>query len=243
MPDLKLIAASDGNGEAVQASVTSARAISSTTLVVDSVANFPDYFILTTGELNSDGEIDPSSVQVMLAHLSGSNIEIDSFAPGYPDIGNSVGNLALIKPTTEWANQIAALLGVTMNDDGTFNSAAITDMLGSGKTATDLRMQPRLDVSGSAATLEPNVDEHNYYRRTAQAAALTIANPTGTPLDGEGLLIEIGDNGTSRALTWGSEYTVDSIYGLTLPTATVAGKTHFITFIRNESLGQWVAVL
>jgi len=55
--------------------------------------------------------------------------------------------------------------------------------------------------------------------------ALTIANPSGTPADGDGFTIELVDNGTSRALTWGSKYA--NRMG-TLPAATTAGKLHYL---------------
>jgi hypothetical protein len=109
-------------------------------------------------------------------------------------------------------------------------------------TTNGLRTKTRISTAASG-NISPNIDDYNYYRRTAQAASITIANPTGTPVDGDGLLIELQDNGTTRAITWGSGYAVDSIYGLALPTTTVVGKTHFITFIRNATTSKWVAVL
>lgn len=62
-------------------------------------------------------------------------------------------------------------------------------------------------------------------RPAALSAALTIANPSTTPADGAGLVVDLIDNGTTRALTWGSKYTNRMA---TLPTATTAGKRHRI---------------
>lgn len=62
-------------------------------------------------------------------------------------------------------------------------------------------------------------------RPAALTAALTIANPSTTPADGAGCVIDIIDDGTSRALTWGSMY-ADRM--ATLPAATTAGKRHRI---------------
>ena len=52
-------------------------------------------------------------------------------------------------------------------------------------------------------------------------AAATLPNPTGTPMDGFGFVIELIDNGTARALTWGSDYAAGFA---ALPTTTTAGK-------------------
>jgi hypothetical protein len=65
---------------------------------------------------------------------------------------------------------------------------------------------------------------------TAQAAALTIANPTGTAVE-LGFVIRIKDNGTARAITYGTQYRG---IGLTLPASTVAGKTLYMGCIWNN---------
>lgn len=126
MADTRLIRASDGNGEAVRATVTSARTIGSTTLEVDAVTNFNSYFIATAGTIGADDFLTPSTVQVFNGHLSGSDIIIDSFAAGYSDLGNEVGDVVLIKPTTEWANEVADVIEVTHNEDGTLKDSIVT---------------------------------------------------------------------------------------------------------------------
>ena len=62
-------------------------------------------------------------------------------------------------------------------------------------------------------------------RPPALTAALTIANPSSVMRDGDGFTIELIDNGTSRALTWGSKYA--NRMG-TLPVATTVGKLHYL---------------
>lgn len=242
MADLRLVSASDGNGEAVRATVTGIRNPSSTVINVDSVLNWPSYFIATSGTLLPDGTLDQGTVTVFSGHLSSTTIVIDGFLPGYSDTGNTVGQVVVLKPTTAWADEIARVLSTSLDNDGTLNNAALTQ-IASGLGKKSIRLSPRISVAASVATLSPNVDDYNYYRLTAQAAALTVANPTGTPVEGEGLLIELTDDGTSRAISWGANYTVNSIYGLTLPAATTAGKTHFITFVWSVDKSKYVAVL
>ncbi len=130
MVSISNIKGSNGSGQAVRGAVTNARAISSTTLKVDSVTNYPSQFIATTGKLGPSGILDNTTVQVFFGHLSGADIIIDSFAPGYTDKGNSVADVVILKPTTAWADEVAGVLDVTHNDNGTIkNNAVKTAML------------------------------------------------------------------------------------------------------------------
>lgn len=65
----------------------------------------------------------------------------------------------------------------------------------------------------------------NQFNVTGQTAALTIANPTAGMLDGQSLILRIKDNGSARAISWGTQYRA---VGVTLPTTTVANKTLYI---------------
>lgn len=239
-PSIGNIKASDGTNESVRAVVTAQRSVSSTTIQVNSVVGYSSSFIGMTGALDADNKLTVRP-QVFFGHLSGSDIEIDSFAPGYNDEGSEVGDIVIIKPTTAWADEVAAVLEVSHEDDGTLNEAAI-DQIAAGLGDKGVRTAPRIS-SAATGDISPDIDDFNYYRRTALDAAVAINDPTGTPNDGDGLLIELQDNGSSRAITWGSAYAVDSVYNLTLPTSTTAGKTHFITFVWNGTAAKWVAVL
>lgn len=240
--DLEYIRASDGTGEAVRATVQAARSIGATTLQLDSNTNYPDKLIATTGDYNAEtDQLEPGTISVMLCHRDGANIVIDEFAPGYSDAGNTVGQVVVIKPATAWADMIADFLGVSHNPDGTLNADVADELLGTGKTASNLRIKPRLSTAASG-DIAPNINNFNYYRRTAATAAVNVANPTGTPNDGDGLLIEI--TGTAaRGITWGTDYQANSQYGLSLPTTTVTTKTTFVTFVYNATTSKWVAVL
>jgi hypothetical protein len=92
--------------------------------------------------------------------------------------------------------------------------------------------------TASTATLTPNVDLGEAFVITAQAAALSIANPTGTSTDMQSLIIRIKDNGTARAITWsGTEYRASS--DLPLPTTTIVGKTMYLGFKRHALDAKW----
>jgi hypothetical protein len=103
-------------------------------------------------------------------------------------------------------------------------------------TLTSTRIDPRVSTTTSTATLTPDIASFDQYNLTAQAAGLTIAAPTGTPVDGNKLIIRILDNGTARALTWNATYTV---VGVTLPTTTVINKTTYVGCIYNANNTRW----
>jgi hypothetical protein len=109
-------------------------------------------------------------------------------------------------------------------------TAASTD------TLTNKRITPRIGTVADAATVTPTGDASDQYNITALAQAATIAAPSGTPVNGQKLVIRIKDNGTARALTWNAIYRV---IGCTLPTTTVLGKTHYIGCIYNEAATKW----
>lgn len=72
----------------------------------------------------------------------------------------------------------------------------------------------------TSGTITPTGDT-DLVRPAALTAALTVANPSSTPSDGWGIVIELIDDGTALALTWGSKYANRMS---PLPTTTIAGK-------------------
>ena len=81
-------------------------------------------------------------------------------------------------------------------------------------------------------TITPDGDTDIVRPSATLSAALTIANPSSTPADGWGMVLELKDNGTTRALTWGSKFASRCA---TLPTATTAGKQHVIGVSYNAA--------
>ena len=85
-------------------------------------------------------------------------------------------------------------------------------------------------------TSAPNADTTDVYILTALAAAAEFQIPSGTPVQGQKLLIRIKDNGTGRALTYNAIYRA---IGVTLPTTTVANKTHYIGAVYSTTDTKW----
>lgn len=110
--------ASDKTGNAVLAHVTAPRAISSTVLEVDSLDNWSNDFICTVGTLLPSGYIDMATAIEFSGHIDTGKIAIDAFEPGFTDAGNTIGQIAVIKQSTGWANNIVDLALVSHNQDG-----------------------------------------------------------------------------------------------------------------------------
>ena len=103
---------------------------------------------------------------------------------------------------------------------------------------TDLKTSVTVQSVTSSATVTPLVTDDEVII-TAQAVALTLANPSGTAVQGQVMMIRIKDDATTRAITYGSEYRA---IGVTLPTTTTVSKTHYIGMIYNATDTKWDVV-
>lgn len=94
-----------------------------------------------------------------------------------------------------------------------------------------------LGTSVTGTTITPaRTSNRTQYSITEQAAAVAIAEPTGTPLNGDTLVIRIEDDGTGRAITW------DAIFeakGVDLPSTTTASKMLYVGFVYNSTDSKW----
>ena len=102
------------------------------------------------------------------------------------------------------------------------------------KASQDARVQ----TVTSSATVTP-ISTNDLVIITAQAAGLTLANPTGTFTEGQALMIRIKDNGTARTIAFDTNYRA---IGVTLPTTTVISKTLYLGIIYNSTDSKWDVV-
>jgi len=100
---------------------------------------------------------------------------------------------------------------------------------------------PSVQSVASSATVTPTAND-DLVVITAQAEALTLAAPTGTPVEGQSLMIRIKDNGTARGITWTSGAGGYRAIGVTLPTTTVISKTTYVGLIYNSTDSRWDAI-
>lgn len=97
----------------------------------------------------------------------------------------------------------------------------------------------RVNGTTSSATPTPNIDTTTIYKLTALATNAVFAAPSGTPTDGQVLVIRIKSDGTIRTLGWNAIYVAR---GVPMPTATVASKYTYIAFIYNSTETTWDCV-
>lgn len=121
------------------------------------------------------------------------------------------------------ANALSELTGVAATARGNIGARAAA---------------PSIQNIASAATVTPTFAD-DMVKITAQAAAIQFLNPTGTALEGWGIVIRIKDNGTARAITWDTQYRA---IGISLPTTTVISKTLYIAMLFNQTDTKWDVV-
>jgi hypothetical protein len=125
---------------------------------------------------------------------------------------------------------------VTIEIDST-----VTTNTGS-QTLTNKRVNPRVGNNGATltGTININADLFDQFNIMGITDAITISAPTGTPVDGQKLMIRIEDAGAAEPITW-TTGTSNSyrVIGSTLPTTTTAGKTIYVGCIYNAADVFW----
>jgi hypothetical protein len=98
----------------------------------------------------------------------------------------------------------------------------------------------RVTSTASSTTPTPDIDSTDIFILTALAAGATFGAPTGTPSQGQKLIVRIKDNGTARSLAFNAIYRFSS--DLAAPTTTVVNKTMYLGFIYNSTDAKWDCV-
>jgi Flp pilus assembly secretin CpaC len=93
------------------------------------------------------------------------------------------------------------------------------------------KQNPAVQSVTSSATVTAT-SLNDLVKITAQAAALALANPTGTFAEGQALIFRIKDNGTARAISFDTKFRA---VGVTLPTTTTISKTTYVGCIYNST--------
>lgn len=105
-------------------------------------------------------------------------------------------------------------------------------------TLTNKRVTQRVGSTTSSATPTINTDSYDVYKLTALAVDITsfTTNLSGTPTDGQKLIIRILDNGTARAITWGASFQDGTV---ALPLTTTISKTLMVGLIYDSVDAKW----
>jgi hypothetical protein len=117
----------------------------------------------------------------------------------------------------------------------TSSEATILGNTSGTNTGDQTFLNARVQTVTSSATVTP-VSTNDLVIITAQAAGLTLSNPTGTFTEGQALMIRVKDNATARTIAFDTNYRA---IGVTLPTTTVISKTLYLGVIYNATDGKW----
>lgn len=195
----------------------------------------------------SAATVDLSTATGTNVHVTGNTGPITSFGTAAAGVERTVifdstptithNATSLILPGS--AN-ITATAGDSMRviSEGSGNWRCVSYSRASGQPLVAGNNTPNVQSVSSAATVTPTFS-NDVVEVTAQAAGLTLANPTGTAVDGWGMAIRIKDNGTSRTISYGTQYRA---IGVTLPSATTVSKTTYLGMIYNAGATKWDVV-
>ena len=184
-------------------------------------ANVTGDITLGTGNITMTGSIAATGARVTKGWFT------DIESTNVPTVGGVA--LPTASSTTTFTNKtLTSPIISSISNTGTLTLPTVTSTITSYKESND----------ASSATPTPVGDaRQNKYYLTALATAPTFAAPSGTPANGNELLIRIKDNGTARALAWNAIYRGGT--SIALPTTTTISKTMYVQFVYNSADSKW----
>jgi hypothetical protein len=136
MQSLLYVKGSDGAANASQMTVTTIRASGAATILTNTVSNVPTFFYGSMGAPHTftdpiTGEtitvISDATAVDFAGTVTSGHVDIVAIAPGYLDTrGSLVGDIVVVRPITEWANNIYNVLNQSLTDTGVLKTGAIT---------------------------------------------------------------------------------------------------------------------
>jgi hypothetical protein len=130
------------------------------------------------------------------------------------------------------------LSGGTITSTGTIAIDSTVTTNSGTQTLTNKWVQPRVLAStANSATPTLNTDNYDMMVITGQSVAITnfSTNLTGTPVNGQKLIISITGTG-AIAITWGTSFESSTV---TLPSTTVTTARLDVGFIWNVATSKW----
>lgn len=120
---------------------------------------------------------------------------------------------------------------------GSITNTMIADgSISKSKFAADAKIIVKTYSAASPTSLTPNADSYDVFAVTNLNSDMSVANPTGTPVDGQGIMFRIKDNGTAHNISWGNKFRT---IGITIPTNTIAGKMTYVAARWNDPAQLW----
>ncbi len=136
------------------------------------------------------------------------------------DFVESKGLASVVSIKVDTINENTSNAGVTVDGVKPKEQSIITTSITSSATPTPARASKKTE-----------------YIITALEANATFGAPTGTPANGDLLLITVKDNGTARTLAFNEIYTAP--YSAAKPTTTTISKTLIMLFRYNSASSKW----
>jgi hypothetical protein len=201
----------------------------------DTTTNATRYLTFTDATTGTETGLDVSSTKLQFNPSTGA-FTATTLTPTNA-LGVSYGGTGATTLTGVVIGNGTSAFTVKTNPTGDFVGTSDT------QTLTSKRINPRsVNASATSGTITPNGDTTDIYVAEGLTGSTTFDTPSGTPVNGQKLLIRIKDDGTIRTLVWTATSGAFREIGVTLPTATVANKTIYVGCVYNSTDSFWDAV-
>ncbi len=202
-----------------------------------------DLFLFAGGVINfSSGDVTIThNTNVLVFEGASSGYKFDAAVLPNASDGAALGSAALM-----WSDLFLASGAVVNFNAGNLtltHSAGLLTLGGSSATAAfSGRINPRVVSMADATSFTPTGDtaDENTHANTQGAGTLTANAPSGTPVDGQRLILRIKSTNV-QTFSWNAIYRGSNT--VTLPVATTgSSKTDYFGFIYNSADSKWDCV-
>ena len=108
------------------------------------------------------------------------------------------------------------------------------------QTLTNKWLQPRIVTPSVSSTYTIDVTVTDQYNIINQNSNISSITTTGSPVDGQKIMVRIKSDGTARTVAWGSIFISSGVSALL--NTTVASKTHHIAFVYDSTAAKFVCL-
>ena len=144
----------------------------------------------------------------------------------------------LVDPTDGTKKAVFLLSGITTATTRTYtmpNATGTVILQADTATLTNKRVTPRTTLVTYAASITPASDTADVYGCDSLTGNITINAPSGTPTDGQVLVVRLTQDGTGgRTMTWNAAFIT------TGADTTTASTTTTRVFRRHSARAKWI---